>query len=78
MPTVKRQGKPGGRTTHYDLRRCLQRDRMQKVWQEQNVAEREEGGEGMSIKRDLIPGQIRSVASSLVEDNALAYFLENR
>jgi hypothetical protein len=32
----------------------------------------------MSIKKDLIPGQIRSVASSLVEDNALAYFLENR
>jgi hypothetical protein len=32
----------------------------------------------MSIKKDLIPGQIRSVASNLVEDNALAYFLENR
>jgi hypothetical protein len=32
----------------------------------------------MSIKKDLIPGQIRSVASSPVEDNALAYFLENR
>jgi hypothetical protein len=31
----------------------------------------------MSIKQDLMPGQIRSVASSLVEDNALAYFLEN-
>jgi hypothetical protein len=26
----------------------------------------------MSIKNDLMPGQIRSVASSLVEDNALA------
>jgi hypothetical protein len=32
----------------------------------------------MSIKKDLIPGQIRSVASNLVEDNTLAYFLENR
>jgi hypothetical protein len=32
----------------------------------------------MSIKKDLIPGQIPSVAISLVEDNALAYFLENR
>lgn len=32
----------------------------------------------MSMKKDLIPGQIRSVASNLVEDNALAYFLENR
>ncbi|KAN0116790.1 hypothetical protein V8E51_002767 [Hyaloscypha variabilis] len=32
----------------------------------------------MSIKKDLIPGQIRSVSSSLLEDNALAYFLENR
>jgi hypothetical protein len=31
----------------------------------------------MSIKKDLIPGQICSVAGSLVEDNALAYFLEN-
>ena len=30
----------------------------------------------MSIKKDLIPGQIRRVASSLVEDNVLAYFLK--
>jgi hypothetical protein len=30
----------------------------------------------MSIKKDLIPSQIRSVASSLVEDNTLAYFLK--
>jgi hypothetical protein len=32
----------------------------------------------ISIKKDLIPSQIRSVASNLVKDNALAYFLENR
>jgi hypothetical protein len=32
----------------------------------------------MSIKKDLIPGQIYSVASNPVEDNILAYFLENR
>jgi hypothetical protein len=31
----------------------------------------------MSIKKDLIPSQIRSITSGLVEDNALAYFLEN-
>jgi hypothetical protein len=32
----------------------------------------------MSIKKDLIPGQIHSITSSLVKDNTLAYFLENR
>jgi hypothetical protein len=32
----------------------------------------------MSIKKDLIPSQICSVTSSLVEDNTLTYFLENR
>ncbi|CAG8981560.1 hypothetical protein HYALB_00013833 [Hymenoscyphus albidus] len=31
----------------------------------------------MSIKKDLIPVQIRRVASNLIEDNALTYFLEN-
>jgi hypothetical protein len=30
----------------------------------------------MSIKKDLIPGQIHRVVSSLVEDNVLDYFLK--